>query len=366
MLDIKFADLKVGDSVYFKYRLIHIKPNFQGHFDEFEVLPGVFEWVSAEITMSAPTNFPLYTQAAGLEGGPPPDQDGRSRWRWHKGPVKALEVETAMLDGITPSSRLSITSFKSYDELGAAFWAVAESKANITPEIVELANRITKDVSDPRQQASAIYEWVKQEHSLSFRVFGSRWMDPNVEAALQRSYLNLTLEKGEQALSQIKKERSRERDRDRKDLLLKLSKIGLKLGKYDRTRAFATELILDFGDDPGDFGYGEAAHKGNIVLGRIALAENDIAKAKEHLLIAIRAPLRGEFVWLSDIDLDLARELLAKGEKDAVREYLRLCLSLREREEEWGHLYNTEISALKTWQEQIKAGKVPSLDFDKP
>ena len=38
----------------------------------------------------------------------------------------------------------------------------AESKANITPEIIELANRITKDISDPRQQASAIYEWVNK------------------------------------------------------------------------------------------------------------------------------------------------------------------------------------------------------------
>ena len=74
LLDIKFADLKVGDSVYYKYRLINIKPNFPGHFDEFEVLPGVFEWVSAEITMSAPTSFPLYTQAVGLEGGPLPER----------------------------------------------------------------------------------------------------------------------------------------------------------------------------------------------------------------------------------------------------------------------------------------------------
>lgn len=872
LLDIKFADLKVGDSVYFKYRLTHIKPNFPGHFDEFAVLPGVFEWVSAEITMSAPTSFPLYTQAVGLEGGRLPNQDGRSRWRWYKGPVKALEVETAMLDGITPSSRLGITSFKSYDELGTAFWVMAESKTNITPEIIELANRITKDISDPRQQASAIYEWVNKNiryllvyldrggwipHDASqivkngygdckdytiliktllkvkgiesypviirsdttdwapdvavpgffnhailyipsidlfadatapntrlglipqtivgkqgflagektgviktpadrpgdsevvsdvvvtyapdggmkalskntyrgrseilfrpmfaggqsaayseffvktllayygldgtgrlskignpfkvgepfevemevdlqspsafmtkgsvalpiavnllnlielgkfiveekrvtnlvvgasrmqenfilkfpesvkitvvpapvnfvneigkfhcefkiegnsirvtreltinkdllkptdypgfrdlvratvaassgemkyevdpslhkaalswtkprpvvrrgpqspadlmeslFRepkkltagevknteallvrepgniearqsllayyshyetkktllnekarikhrvwfiqnhpemierkaigffdmskfskdpeydllkaewlkqvalhprnsqvrlnaasfiryvepsaaisllsegekidpeeyefplkladIYESRSTSPKVEAARQRSYLTLALEKGEQALSQIKKERSRERDRDRKELLKTLSKVGLELKQYDRTRAFATELILDFGDDPYEFGYEEAVHKGNIVLGRIALAENDIAKAKEHLLIAIKATLRSEFVWLSEIDLDLARELLAKGEKDAVVEYLRLCLSLRERDKEAEERYKSEISALKSWQEQIKTGKVPSLDFDKP
>nr|AIA12815.1 hypothetical protein [uncultured bacterium] len=195
-------------------------------------------------------------------------------------------------------------------------------------------------------------------------IYESRSRDRKIEAALQLSYLTLSLEKGEQALSQIKKERPRERDRDRKSLLLKLSKVGLELKKYDRTRAFATELVLDFGNDPDDFGYEEAAHKGNIVLGRIALAENDIAKAKEHLLIAIRAPLRSESAWLSDIDFDLARELLARGEKDAILEYIRLCLSLREREKKLD--YKSEIGALKSWQEQIKTGKVPSLDFDKP
>jgi hypothetical protein len=66
--------------------------------------------------------FPVVYTGRRFEGGQLPDQDGRSRWRWHTGPGKALEVETAMLDGITPSARLGITSFKSYDELVTAFW----------------------------------------------------------------------------------------------------------------------------------------------------------------------------------------------------------------------------------------------------
>ena len=870
ILDIRFADLKIGDSVYYKYRLTNFKPNFPGHFDDFQVLPALFEWVSAEITLSSPTSFPLHTQAVGLEGGPLPDQDGRSRWRWHKVRGKALEAETSMLDAITPSSRLAITSFKNYDELGAAFWAMAESKATITPELIELANRITKDISDPGQQASAIYEWVNKNiryllvfldrggwiphdasqivksgygdckdytiliktllkvkgiesypviirsdmtdwtpdvavssffnHAIlyipsidlfadatapntrlglipqtivgkqgflagektgvirtpgdrpaenevlsdvvvtyapdggikafskntyrgrseilfrpmfaggrsassseflikamlayysldgtgrlskignpfkveepfevemevdlqspsafmakgsiplpiavnllnmielgkftleekratnlvvgashlretfllkfpesmritvvpgpvnfvnaagifrcefkiegnsvrairdltinkdilkptdypAFRdliqatvaassgemtyeadsslhksagvksrpaipkappsptdlidslfrepkkltagevknteallvrepanmearkallahygsyetkktvatekarinhriwfiqnrpemtelevmaffdvskftkdpaydllkaewlkqvalyprksqirlnaasfmdnvepsaaisllsegekidpeeyefplklaeIYESRSKDPTVAGTLQRNYLDLALEKGEHALSQIKKERSRTRDRDRKELLLKLSKVGLELKKYERTRAFATELILDFGNDPDEYGYEESVHTGNIILGRIALAENDVAKAKEHLLIAIRAPLRSESAYLSDIDFELARALLAKGEKDAILEYLRLCLSLREKEKELDELYKSEINALKSWQEEIKAGKIPSLVFENP
>jgi hypothetical protein len=254
--------------------------------------------------------------------------------------LKAEWLKQVALHPRNSQVRLNAVSFIQYVEPSAAISLLSEGE-KIDPEEYEFPLKLAD-----------IYE--------------SGSTSPKVEATRQRSYLTLALKKGEQALSQIKKERSRERDRDRKDLLTKLSKVGLELQQYDRTRAFATELILDFGDNPDEFGYEEAVHQGNIVLGRIALAENDIAKAKEHLLIAIKATLRSEFVWLSEIDLDLARELLAKGEKDAVLEYLRLCLSLREREKEAEEAYKSEISALKSWQEQIKTGKVPSLDFDKP
>lgn len=162
LFEIVFPGLEVGDTAYYKYKLTTTRPHFPGHFDEFETLPAIFEWGAVEINLSAPANYPLYTQSTGLDGGKLPDENGRTRWQWHKTPAKPLEYETAMYDTVTPSARLNITSFKNYEELGAAFWASAESKTSVTPEIAELARLITKDISDPRQQASAIYEWVNK------------------------------------------------------------------------------------------------------------------------------------------------------------------------------------------------------------
>jgi len=144
-------------------------------------------------------------------------------------------------------------------------------------------------------------------------------------------------------------------------LLKSLSKIAFGLEKYDRARQLATELILDFGQDANNSSYTQAAHDGNIILGRIAIRENDTAKAKEYLLIAIRAPLRREKSYFSSIDMQLARELLEKGEKDAVAEYLKLCEKLLN----YSEIYESKIQALKTWQEQISEGKIPSFDFGK-
>ncbi|HEY0462411.1 MAG TPA: DUF3857 domain-containing protein [Pyrinomonadaceae bacterium] len=168
-------------------------------------------------------------------------------------------------------------------------------------------------------------------------------------------------ENGETALALLKKERSRERDAKRVELLQQLAKIAFELEKFDRARALATELILDFGQDAGSLDYTEATHVGNIVLGRIALRENETAKAKEYLLIAIRAPLRREKSYFSRIDMQLAKELLAKGEKDTVAEYLKLC----EKMLDYSEIYAGKIQALKSWQAEISQGKTPSFVFKK-
>ena len=173
--------------------------------------------------------------------------------------------------------------------------------------------------------------------------------------------LGRAFEAGETALALLKNERSTERDAKRAMLLQSLTKIAFELGKFDRAKALATELILDFGQDAASPNYANATHTGNIILGRIAVRENDAVKAKQYLLIAVRAPLRREKSFFSKIDLRLARELLEKGEKATVSEYLKLCEKLLN----YSNLYAGKVRALKSWQAQINEGKMPSFDFAK-
>ncbi len=169
------------------------------------------------------------------------------------------------------------------------------------------------------------------------------------------------LEAGEAALKLLKRERSESRDADRRSLLLSLSGTALEAGKPDTAKALATELILDFGQNAASPIFDDAVHTGNIVLGRVALKAGDVEKAKEHLLIAIKAPLRMEKSWLADIDVDLARELLAIGEKDVVLEYLKLSEGLSNLQNE-PELFAEKLKAIRLWQVQIKEGKTPTFD----
>ena len=172
------------------------------------------------------------------------------------------------------------------------------------------------------------------------------------------------LELGDLALSILKKERSHERDIERRKLLQELVKVAFELNKNDKARSMATELVLDFGHDSAALGYDDAAHIGNIILGRIELRQKNITKAKEYLLISIRAPLRKKNSWLEEIDTILAKELFEAGERDVVIDYFKLCLGLSNLTTE-KNLFENQSRALKLWQEQIIKGKTPSFDFYK-
>jgi tetratricopeptide (TPR) repeat protein len=170
------------------------------------------------------------------------------------------------------------------------------------------------------------------------------------------------LANGEKALSLIKTERSGDRDHDRFALLKKLCSVAIDLGETAKARVFAQELILDFGPSPSSVGRASATHVGNITLGQAALAEGNLEKAKEYLLIAIRAPLRLSHDDIEPLDTKLAAALFAKGEKAPVVEYLKLCLE-REAYKKYPSLYKLEVESIKSWLSLIDAGKTPSFEL---
>src|SRR5262249_52113008 len=56
----------------------------------------------------------------------------------------------------------AITTFKSYPELGAAYWTNVADRVAVTPQIQALADEITRGIDDKRAAADAIDRWVKR------------------------------------------------------------------------------------------------------------------------------------------------------------------------------------------------------------
>ena len=132
--------------------------------------------------------------------------------------------------------------------------------------------------------------------------------------------------------------------------LNRMAKAAFEAGAAAKAAAYAEELLAAAPQHPRDWNYGNALHDGHTVLGRLALRQGDIAKAREQLLDSARTPgspqLRsvGPTMWL-------AKELLEKGEKDAVLEYLTLCRDF------WA----TGALSLSTWSQEVREGRTPDF-----
>jgi TonB family protein len=108
--------------------------------------------------------------------------------------------------------------------------------------------------------------------------------------------------------------------------LTDLPKQALDAGALEKASSYATDLLQLANDHKGDWNYGNAIYNGNTVLGLVALRQGNVAEARRYLLESGKtpgSPVLGAF----GPDLTLARELLEKGERDAVLEFLTLCKS---------------------------------------
>ena len=93
-----------------------------------------------------------------------------------------------------------------------------------------------------------------------------------------------------------------------------------------------------------------APQRANTILGRVALRSGDVDTAKQYLLASAQSAA-GADVLLSGPTMVLAKELLERGERDAVVQYLEVCVSLWPRGE----------NVLQIWIADIKNGKTPNF-----
>ena len=132
----------------------------------------------------------------------------------------------------------------------------------------------------------------------------------------------------------------------RQALLPDLAKAALDAGETVKARAYAEELLK--ATDRESWNYGNAVHHGHLILGRIALREGDLKTAKEQLLAAGETPGSPQLNSFGP-NMVLARELLEKGEKEAVLEYFKRCGSFWKRDK------------LADWTREVEGGGIPDF-----
>lgn len=104
-----------------------------------------------------------------------------------------------------------------------------------------------------------------------------------------------------------------------------------------------------------DWNYGNVIHEANTRLGRISLKQGEVGDAKRYLLEAGKTPGSPQLDSFGP-DLTLAKELLQKGEKETVIEYLQLCAKF----------WESRRAHLKWWISMLQAGQIPDFKRSVP
>jgi RNA polymerase sigma factor (sigma-70 family) len=121
-------------------------------------------------------------------------------------------------------------------------------------------------------------------------------------------------------------------------------------GKIGESRTYAMELMTLLPKYTSTTTAGDALQDVNLVLGRIAVREGNIAAAKNYLIAAGKSP--GSPVMDSfGPNLTLAKDLLEKGERDTVLEYFMLCRKF----------WKNDCGKLDQWMQEVMAGKNPDF-----
>lgn len=132
--------------------------------------------------------------------------------------------------------------------------------------------------------------------------------------------------------------------------LNRAAKNALNEGKTEEAERLANELLQMARTRTNDWNHGNAIQDSNQVLGRIALSKDDIAEAKKRLLASADSkgsPQMNSF----GPNMQLAKELLAKGEKEVVLEYFDRC----------SEFWKMGAERLATWSESVSKGQTPDF-----
>jgi tetratricopeptide (TPR) repeat protein len=122
------------------------------------------------------------------------------------------------------------------------------------------------------------------------------------------------------------------------------------VGKIEDARKYAQELITLLPQFQRNWNYGNAMQDANLVLGRIAVHEGRIDDAKRYLLEAGKSPGSPQMDSFGP-NMSLAKDLLEKGERQAVLDYFELCRKFWEMPD----------GRLDKWSQQVKDGKIPDF-----
>lgn len=157
---VLFPNVEVGDTLVYDATM-QSKPLIPGFFSYSFAYPRVFEVDDSRIVFAAPHGMKLYLDYEGVDVTTDEEPSGDTYTvRFHN--PTSINDFGQFLSEFDRLPHIFVSSYPTYDAFADAYGAMALPKAAVTPQIQAKADEITAGVSDRREQARKIYEWVSK------------------------------------------------------------------------------------------------------------------------------------------------------------------------------------------------------------
>jgi len=155
-----FPGVEPGSRVHLAFRKTRTKPLQAGTF-AYLVEPTRDPVEMQRLIFDLPTDVPLYADARGYVALPPVTANGRTRYEfdYQHGPYAPLEA--GAVGYANWGDRLMVSTVPDFASFAARYRGPAADATMSDPAIVQLAQSLTGEASDPRAKARILYDWMR-------------------------------------------------------------------------------------------------------------------------------------------------------------------------------------------------------------
>ncbi|WP_233800684.1 DUF3857 domain-containing transglutaminase family protein [Paraburkholderia sp. HP33-1] len=156
-----FPSVQTGSRVHLAFRKTRAKALQAGTF-AYLVEPSLDPVDEQRLIFDLPADVPLYADARGYVALPPVTGNGRTRYEfdYQHGPYARLEA--GAVGYANWGDRLMVSTVPDFASFAARYRGPADNDATRDdPAIVALARQLTAGLTDPRDKARALYDWMR-------------------------------------------------------------------------------------------------------------------------------------------------------------------------------------------------------------
>src|ERR1051326_1915835 len=185
---IVFPNVEPGDTVVYTAHRRDKTAMFPGHYVRAGLLSPLLPVDSFDLTVTAPKRLGVTFENHDLEFKKS-ESGNNDIYAVHYSNPNPVAEDNAAISQFDRVPRYFISNFKNYDDLAQTYSGMIESHAAVTAKIRAQADSITSGITDRREQARAIYEWVSQHVRYVEVAFGQGAIIPHdAESVLNNAF----------------------------------------------------------------------------------------------------------------------------------------------------------------------------------